>query len=165
LRITRFPSLTNDQFLGCVAAFSDALTGELNAAALALRRLEGQAKGSAFAHEMALDARRYGALIVLDRWLALAAAFGAHLQHPIAHAAPERVETAERLIASANQLIDSAASYDPTVVEAALMTFRTVTAAFEEERRAADESAKLGPMLSSDFVSARKIFGEDLAAR
>jgi len=51
LHILRFPSLSDDQFRGCVAAFVDSLSGEFNAAAAALRRLEGQAKGSAFVHE------------------------------------------------------------------------------------------------------------------
>lgn len=165
LRITRFPSLTEQQFLGCVAAFADALTGELNAAALALRRLEGRAKGSAFAYEMTFDAHRYGALIVIDRWLALAAAFGAHLGHPLANAAPERAEGAERVLASANRMIDASESYAPPVVEAALMAFQSVSGTFGDERRLAEENAKLGPMLSEDYVSARRIFGEDLAAR
>ena len=102
LRITRYTSLTQQQFLGCVAAFADALAGELNAAASALRRLEGMSKGSAFAFEMTLDNHRYGALIVLDRWLSLAAAFGAHLGHPLANAAPERVAGAERVLTMAN---------------------------------------------------------------
>jgi hypothetical protein len=148
LRITRFTSLTAQQFLGCVAAFADALTGELNAAAVALRRLEGASKGSAFAYEMTLDTHRYGALIVLDRWLSLAAAFGAHLQHPMT-----------------NELIDSADRYSAAVVEAALIAFQTVNGTFGEERKSAEENARLGPMLSEDFVSARRIFGEDLAAR
>ena len=61
MHITRYPSLSQQQFLGCVAAFVDALTGELNAATLALRRLEGKSKGAAFAYEMTLDTHRYGA--------------------------------------------------------------------------------------------------------
>jgi hypothetical protein len=165
VHITRFTSLTPQQFLGCVAAFADALTGELNAAASALRRLEGKTKGSAFAYEMTLDTHRYGALIVLDRWLALAAAFGAHLQHPIANAAPERVEGAERILTMTNQLIDSAGGYSEAVVEAALIAFQTVSGTFGDERKSAGDNAKLGPMLSEDYVSARRIFGEDLAAR
>lgn len=165
MRITRFPSLTPQQFLGCVAAFTDALTGELNAASLALRRLEGKAKGAAFAFEMTLDTHRYGALIVLDRWLSVAAAFGAHLQSPIANAAPERVQGAENILTRANQMIDAAEGYSGPVVEAALMAFQTVGGAFAEERRSAEEHAKLGPMLSEDYVSARRIFSEDLAAR
>ena len=67
MRITRFPALSEPQFLGCTAAFVDSLFGELNAAAAALRRLEGQPKGAAFAYEMTLDTHRYGALIVLER--------------------------------------------------------------------------------------------------
>jgi len=76
VRITRFPSITEVQFFGCVAAFVDSLSGELNAAALALRRLEGQGKGRAFAYEMTLDQHRYGALITIDRWSTLTKAFG-----------------------------------------------------------------------------------------
>ncbi len=165
MRITRYSSLTEQQFLGCVAAFADALTGELNAASMALRRLENRAKGAAFAYEMTFDTHRYGALIVLDRWLSLAAAFGAHLAHPIANAAPERVEGAERVLTRANQMIDAAESYGTPVVEAAVMAFQTVGGTFAEERRSAEEHAKLGPMLSEDYKSARRIFGEDLAAR
>src|SRR5277367_7196084 len=79
LRITRYPSISTEQFLGCVAAFVDSLSGELNAAASALRRLEGRSKGAAFAYEMTLDTHRYGALIVLDRWSTLVHAFGPHM--------------------------------------------------------------------------------------
>ena len=71
MRITRYPNLTEPQFFGCVAAFVDSLSGELNAASMALRRLEGQAKGRAFAYEMTLDQHRYGALIVLERDIGL----------------------------------------------------------------------------------------------
>lgn len=148
-----------------MAAFADALAGELNAASASLRRLEGRRKGSAFAFEMTLDSHRYGALIVMDRWLSLAAAFGAHLQSPLANAAPERVAGAERVLTMANQVVDSADHYDPSVVEAALMAFQTVSQTFAEERKSADDNAKLGPMLSEDFTSARRIFSEDLAAR
>lgn len=165
MRITRYPSLTPQQFLGCVAAFADGLAGELNAAMSALRRLEGSGKGAAFAYEMTLDTHRYGALIVLDRWRSLAAAFGAHLQHPIANAAPDRVDQAEKILTMANQLIDSADRYSPAIIEAVAMGFQTVSGTFADERRSAEENAKLGPMLSEDYVSARRIFSEDLAAR
>ncbi len=165
MRITRFPSITPQQFLGCVAAFADALTGELNAALASLRRLDGAAKGSAFAYEMTLDTHRYGALIVLDRWRSLTAAFGAHLQDPMANAAPERVEQAEKILTMANQLIDSADRYSPAIIEAVAMGFQTVSGTFADERQSAEQNAKLGPMLSDDYVSARRIFGEDLAAR
>ena len=114
---------------------------------------------------MSLDTHRYGALIVLDRWLSLAAAFGAHLQNPIANAAPERVQGAEKILTMANQMIDAADRYDTQVVEAALVAFQTVSGTFGEERQSAEQNAKLGPMLSEDYTSARRIFGEDLAAR
>jgi hypothetical protein len=55
VQITRYASLSEPQFLGCVSAFADSLTGELNSAAMYLRKLEGQGKGAAFAYEMALD--------------------------------------------------------------------------------------------------------------
>jgi hypothetical protein len=36
---------------------------------------------------------------------------------------------------------------------------------FSEERRTAEQDATLGPMLTEDYRSARRIFLEDLAAR
>jgi hypothetical protein len=165
MRITRYPSISTDQFLGCIAAFVDSFTGELNAAASALRRLEGKSKGSAFAFEMALDNHRYGALIVLDRWSTLTAAFGAHLNHPIANAAPGRIQSAEQVLTRLNQVIDASPQYTTEVVEASLMAFQSLTATFGEERAIAEQKATLGPMLSEDYTSARRIFLEDLAAR
>ena len=114
---------------------------------------------------MTLDTHRYGVLIVLDRWLSFSAAFGAHLQHPMTNAAPERVAGAERILTMANQMIDAADRYGSAIVEATLIAFQTVSGTFGEERQSAEENAKLGPMLSDDYVSARRIFGEDLAAR
>ncbi|MEI9977360.1 MAG: hypothetical protein WDO73_38070 [Ignavibacteriota bacterium] len=112
MRITRFPSLSEAQFFGCTAAFIDSLTGELNAAASALRRLEGQSKGSAFAYEMTLDNHRYGALIVLDRWSTVVGAFGPHLQlsrhQTILDEGAARTRTAEGILGRANILIDAA---------------------------------------------------------
>src|SRR5439155_17040235 len=109
LRITRFPSLSEPQFFGCAAAFVDSLSGELNAAAMALRRLEGGAKGAAFAYEMTLDTHRYGALIVLDRWSTLVGAFGSHLSlsRPLEIPAqtPARVRHAEDILGRTNALI------------------------------------------------------------
>jgi hypothetical protein len=165
LRITRFPSLSEQQFLGCTAAFVDSLSGELNAAALALRRLEGRRKGSAFAHEMALDTHRYGALIVLDRWSALTRAFGPHLGHPIAAGAPERAASAETILERTNQIVDAANSYAPELIEACTLGFQSVLGIFEGERRQSEQSAALGPLLSEDYREARRIFLEDLAAR
>ena len=80
MRITRYPHISEPQFFGCVSAFVDSLSGELNAATMSLRRLAGSRKGSAFAYEMTLDTHRYGALIVLDRWSTLVGAFGPHLE-------------------------------------------------------------------------------------
>ena len=165
MRITRYPSISTEQFLGCIAAFVDSFTGELNAAASALRRLEGKSKGAAFAYEMTLDNHRYGALIVLDRWSTLTAAYGPYLNHPIANAARGRVESAEQVLGRANQVIDASGQYAAEVVEACLMAFQSVSALFGEERAIAEQNAKLGPMLSEDYTSARRIFLEDLSAR
>lgn len=169
MRITRFVSLTEPQFFGCVAAFADSLTGELNSAMAALRRLESQSKGAAFAFEMELDRRRYGVAIVLDRWAALIGAFGQHLPfpraEPIVETAPTRIQAAETVLASANALIDAAGSYGAAVVDACQLAFQSIEGTFGEERRAAAEDAKLGPMLPEEYVSARRIFLEDLAVR
>ena len=169
MRITRFPSLTEPQFLGCIAAFSDSLAGELNAAILALRRLENQPKGAGFAHEMALDTHRYGALIVLDRWAGLVDAFGPHLRlgsrQGVIDEAPARVQTAENILGRANQLIDAAARYSTELVEACVVAFQSLQTTFAEERAVAEQNAKLGPMLPEEYKEARRIFLEDLAAR
>ena len=169
MRITRYPNINEPQFFGCVAALVDSLSGELNAASMALRRLEGQGKGRAFAYEMTLDQHRYGALIVLDRWNSLAAAFGPHLElsrHPaILAEAAARVRSAEEILVRSNALLDAAAGYTPEVVEACLMAWQSVNAIFQEERAEAEQSAMLGPMLPDDYREARRIFLEDLAAR
>ena len=169
VHITRFPSLTESQFLGCTSAFVDSLFGELNAAAMYMRKLEGQSKGVAFAHEMSLDHHRYGALIVLDRWANLVHGFSAHLKlsrfQGIVDDAPGRVQTAENLLGRMNQIIDSTPHYTSEIVNACILTFQSLYTTFEEERRAAEQSSQLGPMLPDDFKQARRIFLEDLAAR
>jgi hypothetical protein len=169
LRITRFPSLSEAQFFGCTAAFVDSLSGELNAAASALRRLEGKSKGGAFAYEMTLDSHRYGALIVIDRWSTLVSAFGPHLQlsrrQAILDEGLARIRTAEGILSTANNVIDACALYATEVVEGCLLAFQSLQTTFAEERAEADQSAKLGPMLPEDYTSARRIFLEDLAAR
>jgi hypothetical protein len=169
LRITRYPNISEQQFFGCVAAFVDSLSGELNAAAGALRRLESRAKGGAFAFEMTLDTHRYGALIVLDRWSSLLAAFGPHLVlskgQTIVEEGPARVRAAEEILGRANQVIDAAGSYSGDLVEACLMAFQSVSVTFTEEREFSEQSAKLGPMLPEDYREARSIFLQDLAAR
>jgi hypothetical protein len=169
LRITRFPALSEPQFFGCTAAFVDSLFGELNAAASALRRLEGQSKGAAFAYEMTLDTHRYGALIVLDRWSTLLQAFGPHVQlsrrQTIVESGASRIRTAEGILGTANNLLDGSARYSSGVVEACLLAFQSLQTTLAEERNEADQSAKLGPMLPEDYTSARRIFLEDLAAR
>jgi len=169
VRITRYPSITEPQFFGCAAAFVDSLFGELHAAASALRRLEGRAKGSAFAYEMTLDRHRYGALIVIDRWSTLVRAFSPHLtlsRYPgILTEASSRVSTAENILGRANQLIDAADRYGTEAVEASLMAFQSLQVTFAEERGAADQYTKLGPMLPEEYKESRQIFLEDLAAR
>jgi hypothetical protein len=169
LRITRYPNISEPQFFGCVSAFVDSLSGELNAATMSLRRLAGSRKGSAFAYEMTLDTHRYGALIVLDRWSTLVGAFGPHLEigrrPDIIRRASERVNAAEKILASANMLVDAAPAYSDDVVEACAMAFQSVDGVFTEERTEAEQSGKLGPMLPEEYKDAHRIFLEDLAAR
>jgi hypothetical protein len=169
LRITRYPSITEQQFMGCVSAFVDSLTGELNAATIALRRLAGQKKGAAFAYEMTLDTHRYGALIMLDRWASLARAFGPHLRlaqrQSILDEAIARAAAAEEILIRANQLLDAGQRYDEDRVDACVMAFQSLNTTFREERDAAAQDATLGPMLSEEYKEARQIFREDLAAR
>ena len=169
MQITRYASLSEQQFLGCVSAFADSLTGELNSAAMYLRKLEGQSKGAAFAYEMSLDRHRYGVLTLLDRWGALVAAFGPHVtlsRYPaIIAEAPERVRTAESILESANRLLDAADRYASDVVETCILAFQSLASTFAEERQAANQSAQLGPMLPDEFKQARGIFLQDLAAR
>ena len=169
MQITRYASLSEPQFLGCVSAFTDSLSGELNSAAMYLRKLDGQAKGGAFAYEMSLDRHRYGALTVLDRWGAFVAAFGPHLalgRYPaIVTEAPARVRTAESILESANRLIDAAAGYSSDVVEACVLAFQSLGTTFAEEHQASRQSAQLGPMLPDEFKQARGFFLHDLAAR
>jgi hypothetical protein len=169
LRITRYPNISEAQFYGCVSAFVDSLSGELNAATMSLRQLAGSKKGSAFAYEMTLDAHRYGALIVLDRWSTLVAAFGPHLQigrHPeVVGRAAERVRAAEEILGRANMLVDASPAYGEDVVEACVIAFQSVDGIFAEERAEAEQSGRLGPMLPEEYRDARRIFLEDLAAR
>jgi hypothetical protein len=169
VRITRYPSISEDQFFGCVSAFVDSLEGELNAAAGSLRRLENKGKGDAFAYEMTLDTHRYGALIVLDRWATVAGTFGPHLElthdREIVESASERVKAAEFILNKANGLVDASESYSTAVVEACIAAFHALRVTFLQERTAAERASKLGPMLPGEYTSARRIFLEDLAAR
>ncbi len=169
MRITRYPNISEPQFFGCVSAFVDSLSGELNAATMSLRRLAGARKGSAFAYEMTLDTHRYGALIVLDRWSTLVGVFGPHLEigrHPeIIGRAAERVRAAEDILGRANMMLDAAPAYMEDVVEACAMAFQSVDGVFAEERDEAEQSGRLGPMLPEEYQQARRIFLEDLAAR
>jgi hypothetical protein len=136
---------------------------------MSLRRLAGSRKGSAFAYEMTLDTHRYGALIVLDRWSTLVAAFGPHLEigrrPEIITRAGERVRAAEEILGRANMLVDVAPAYSADVVEACVMAFQSVDGIFAEERAEAAHSGRLGPMLPEEYRDARRIFLEDLAAR
>ncbi|HWC97878.1 MAG TPA: hypothetical protein VG456_14035 [Candidatus Sulfopaludibacter sp.] len=169
MHITRFPSITEAEFFGCLAAFVDSLSGELNSAGMALRRLEGQGKGRAFAYEMTLDQHRYGALIVIDRWAALTRSFGPHLtlsRGPgILPQALARTAVAEQILVRANQLLDASKVYSTEAVQACLLAFQSLETTFAEERAVTEQYAKLGPMLPEDYKEARRIFLEDLAAR
>ena len=169
MRISRYPSISEEQFLGCTAAFVDSLAGELHSGAIALRRLEGRRKGAAFAHEIALDTHRYGALIVLDRWGSLVRTFGPHLTlsrwPEILTDGTARIASAEELLIRTNRVIDSAEAYTSDLVQAVLLAFQSVQAAFESEKDAADRMATLGPLLPSEYQESRSIFLEDLAAR
>jgi len=169
VRITRYPSISEPQFLGCTAAFVDSLFGELQSAAIALQRLEGKGKGDAFAYEMDLDTHRYGALIVLDRWNSLVGAFGPHIQlsqRPgIVDDAPDRIRAAEQILSRLNQVIDAAENYSSELVEACVTAFQTLKTTFTDERAAAEQWARLGPMQPDEYREARRIFLEDLAAR
>jgi hypothetical protein len=169
VQITRYASLTEPQFLGCASAFVDALFGELNAAAMYLRKLEGQPKGAAFAYEMSLDRHRYGALTVLDRWAAMVRSFGPHLflsrHQGIVDEAPARARAAEEILGRANDVIDAAFVYSAEIVEAGCLAFQSLAATFEEERACAGQCAQLGPMLPDEYREARGIFLRDLAAR
>jgi hypothetical protein len=169
VQITRFLSLSEPQFLGCVSAFVDSLTGELNSAAIYLHKLEGQAKGAAFAYEMSLDTHRYGALMILDRWATLIHTYGPHLQltrnQSVIEETPARVQTAENILGRTNDVIDATAQYSGEVVAACLMAWQSLGTTFAEERQAAERMMSLGPMLPDDFKQARRVFLEDLAAR
>jgi hypothetical protein len=169
VRIIRYPSISEHQFLGCVAAFVDSLFGELHSAAIALGRLEGKGKGDAFAYEMSLDTHRYGALIVLDRWNSVVGTFGPHLalsQRPgIIEDAPARVAAAEQILTRVNQLIDGSENYGSMLVEACVAAFQSLKTTFNEERAMAEQWAQLGPMQPAEYREARRIFLEDLAAR
>ena len=169
MRITRFPALSAERFSGCISAFVDSLSGELNAATLALRRLRGQPKAAAFAYEMDLDRHRYGTLIVLDRWKALLEAFGPHLELPrglrVVERGEGRVLGAVEILDRANALLDAAPAYSAETVEACALAWQSALAVFDEERADAARTAALGPMLSEEYREARRIFLEDLAAR
>jgi hypothetical protein len=169
VQITRFLSLSESQFLGCVSAFVDSLTGELNAAALYLRKLEGQPKGAAFAYEMSLDAHRYGALMVLDRWATLVHTYAPHLQlganQNLVEETPGHVQTAENILGRTNDVIDATAHYSNEVVAACVLAWQSLQTTFAEEARAAERMRSLGPMQPEDYRQARQIFLEDLASR
>lgn len=169
MRITRYPSITEAEFFGCVSAFVDSLFGELNAATAALRRLEDKAKGDAFAYEMTLDTHRYGALIVLDRWSTLAGTFAPHLNlsrdREILDDARPRAASAETVLHSANNLIDAADRYSTTLVEACVLAYQSLQTTFRQEAHVTAQFTQLGPMLPGEYREARRIFLEDLAAR
>jgi hypothetical protein len=169
LQITRYTSLSEMQFLGCASAFLDSIFGELNAAVLSLRKLEGKPKGVAFAFEMSLDTHRYGALLILERWAELTHNFGAHvaLSHHqgIIDQARGHVETAEGILQQINQVLDTASDYTGEVVAACVMGFQSLNLTFEEEKKAVDGTLRLDALLPKEFHETRRIFLADLAAR
>lgn len=169
MQITRYTSLTEAQFLGCAAAFVDALFGELNAAVMQLRKLEGQPKGAAFGFEMALDTHRYGALLVLERWSDFVHTFGRHValsrHREIIDEAPARVRTAENILGRTNDVLDAAELYSSDLVRACVHGFHSLNLTFEQEKRAVEDMMRLGPLLPEDFQETRRVFQMDLAAR
>ena len=136
---------------------------------MALRRLAGSRKGSAFAFEMTLDTHRYGALIVLDRWSTLVAAFGPHLEigrHPeIIASAGERVRAAEEIVGRANMLVDAAATYSPGGGSVRDGVSGPWTASSRKSARKRSNRASSAPCCLKSTQDARRIFLEDLAAR
>ena len=169
MQITRYASLSEQQFLGCVSAFADSLTGELNSAAMFLRKLAGQPKGAAFAYEMSLDRHRYGALTVLDRWAPWPPPLDRMSAQPVSgdRRGDSRpgCDSAEGILENANRVIDAAESYGNDLVEVCLLAFQSLAVTFAEEAESAGQSAKLGPMLPEEYKQARAIFLQDLAAR
>lgn len=169
MQITRYMSLNEVQFLGCVSAFIDSLNGELNAALMFLRKLEHQGKGSAFAFEMQFDKHRYGAMMVLDRWADFARAFRGNVElgmhQSLFDGVQARVESAGNLLTRVNEVIDASESYGSAVVEACQVTYQTVLQAFSEERIASEKAMSLGPLLPEEFKEFRRVFLADLAAR
>lgn len=173
MHILRHPSLTEPQYAGCVAAFIDSLTGELNAAAAYLKRLEGAAKGAGFTHEIGLDRGRYGALMVLDRWRDLNAAFGPHLRPTVSDPvlgelideAGPRVAQSRTILKRTNAILDAAAVYSSEVVEAALLGFQQVVRTFRQESEFSEKASRLGPLTPEEQKSARALFLADLAQR
>lgn len=169
MQITRYLSLNEAQFLGCLSAFIDTLSGELNSALAFLRRMENRHKGSAFAFEMQLDKHRYGAMIVLDRWADFTAAFrgnvalGAH--QDLFDQGAQKVQQSQRILEQSSQLVDNAPVYSSEVVEACAMAYRTIEFTFQDERKAADRATALGPMLPEEFKEYRRVFLGDLSER
>lgn len=169
LQITRFLSLNETQFLGCVSAFVDTLNGELNGTMTFLRRLQGKRKGSGFAFEMQMDKHRYGLLIVLDRWAEFARAFApvsdVGPKQPMLDRAVAQAATAQSVIERANRVLDDADFYSTEIVEACALALHTVELTFKEEQEAAGKAASLGPMLSEEYKQYRSVFLADLSER
>jgi len=96
-------------------------------------------------------------------------AFGPHLQlsrhRTIVENGAARIQTAESILATANQLLDNSKAYSGDVVEACALAFRSLQTTFAEEREEAANRQNSAPMLPEDYTSARRIFLEDLAAR
>jgi hypothetical protein len=78
---------------------------------------------------------------------------------------PQRLGTAEDILARVNNVIDASERYSTELLEACTLAFQSLNTTFAEERAEAEQSAKLGPMLPEDYREARRIFLEDLAVR
>ena len=171
MQILRHPSLSEPEYTGCVSAFVDSLSGELNGASTYLRRLQSSGKGSSFAHEIGLDRGRYGALLALDRWRHLNAAFGPHLAlsdpvwREVLRETGRRVADAETILGRLNRMIDDAESYHPELVEAALIGLQQVNRIFQQESQLSEKAARLGPLMPEEQRAARALFLADLAQR
>ena len=169
MRILRYPTLSEAEFMACVSAFSDSLTSALEGTKAFLGRLQAQPKGAAFAFEMQLDVQRYGVMLILERWGEFVNHFGPHmdtLKYPaMVQEAPLRVQTAENLMIRTNRLIDAATQYTPELEYAVEHALATIVRTFQEEQSAASEMTALGPMLPDEFREARRVFLADLAQR
>lgn len=169
MRILRYPTLNEDEFAGCVAAFADSLSSAVEATRSFLNRLRGSQKGSAFAFEMQLDQSRYGLLLILARWTQFLDHFGSFFEAgkyaSIVEQPLSRIQSAEDLIRRMNDVIDSGEDYGPDIQEAVRQALDALDLTFRPELEAATSLARLGPMLPDATTETRRVFLADLGAR